>query len=110
MPQANYQDVLLYLLSLWEAHLAKLQGHRSRTFRRSAARHATRKIRPDVHPKAGALTKTEYLGQRIDHAVEPFADLLHESDLRFIKLTLEERLRTDPQLVWIAERAARRFR
>jgi hypothetical protein len=56
------------------------------------------------------LTKSQYLSQRIELAVEPLENLLHESDLRFIRIMLEERLQTDPHLAAIAERATRRFR
>lgn len=105
MVDPNYQEVLLRLVSLWELYFAKLAGRRPRKARPVG-------IPSTTSPSAmnHELTKSEYLSQRVERALEPFARLLHESDLRFIKIMLEERLRTDPYLSQIAERAARRFR
>lgn len=108
MSDPNYQDVLLRLLSMWDQHVAKLQGRRPRTLRRRPAYSAggTQKADTNASP---ALTKSEYLRQRVARAVEPLEPLLHESDVRYIKLMLEERLRTDPYLLPIVERVTRRF-
>jgi hypothetical protein len=100
MPGIDYQEVLLQLLALWELQLAKLQGRRPRTARQRPAR--THRPRRDV-------TKTQYLDQRIEQAVEPIVGLLDDLDVRFIKITLNERLRIDPHLRQLAERVTRRF-
>jgi hypothetical protein len=105
MSHLKYQDVLLRLLSMWEQHLAKLDGRRPRTLRPALACATTGLNEFDTAP----TTKSQYLSQRIARAVEPLAILLHESDVRFIKMMLEERIRTDPQLARIVERATRRF-
>jgi hypothetical protein len=105
MSHVNYQDVLLRLLSMWELHLVRLEGRRPRTHRRAAASAASGANESETPP----TTKSQYLSQRIARAVEPLATLLHESDVRFIKIMLEERLRTDPQLARLAELASRRF-
>jgi hypothetical protein len=105
MVEPKYQEVLLRLVSLWELYLAKLEGRRPRK-----ARHPGTRVASTAAAMNYPLTKSEYLSQRVERALEPFARLLDESDLRFIKIMLEERLRTDPHLSRIAERAARRFR
>ena len=90
---------------MWELHLAKLEGRRPRKRRPPLACVAVGTKESETQ----AATKSQYLSQRIARAVEPLAILLHESDVRFIKMMLEERLRSDPQLARIAERASRRF-
>lgn len=109
MSHPTYQDVLLRLLSMWELHFAKLEGRSPRTRRRSRERSVIAEHESDMQ-RTSELTKSQYLSQRVARALEPLAVLLHESDLRFIKIMLEERLRTDPHLVRIVERATRRFR
>lgn len=109
MANPKYQGVLLQLLSLWELQLAKLEGRRPRTQRRPPARSRTGANMPNAHAMTSELTKSQYLSQRIERAVEPIAALLDETDLRFIKLMLEERLRTDPHLSRLVERAMRRL-
>jgi hypothetical protein len=110
MVDPNYQEVLLRLLALWELYFAKLEGRRPRTVGQGVERPACARSKPGPIAMKQELTKGQYLSQRIERAVEPLARLLHESDLRFIKIILEERLRTDPQLSRLADRAARRFR
>ena len=110
MARPKYQDVLQQLLSLWELQLAKLEGRRPRTLPRSVSRSLFSTNERNAQPTACRPAEGQYLSQRIDRAVEPLATLLHESDLRFIKIMLQERLRTDPHLSRIVERAARRLR
>lgn len=110
MADPNYPEVLLRLLSLWELYFAKLEGRRPRTARHRVTRATSATGKPGPTAMKHELTKSQYLSQRVERAVEPLARLLHESDLRFIKIMLEDRLRTDPHLSRIAERAARRFR
>jgi len=110
MADPKYQHLLLRLLSMWEARLAKLEGRRPRTFRGAPTRAAGGAKTIRERRATNGVTKSQYLRQRVERAVRPLENLLHESDLRFIKMMLEERFQTDPYLAAIAERATRPFR
>lgn len=54
----------------------------------------------------GEISKTEYLDQRVQEAVQPFAGALGPERLDFMRATLRERLNDDPVMVELVRRAS----
>ena len=55
-------------------------------------------------------TLESYLSARVDLAVAPLRALLHDSDIKFIRVLLKEKLASDPNLVRLVERVRGGFR
>ena len=103
-------DVLGKLLKL----LAEAQLAVAARQRRSASRRRSPPSRPSRPPsqalrrlRRGEIGLAAYLDEKIDQALAPLRELLHESDVGFVRSILLEKVEADPILSSIVARIGR---
>jgi hypothetical protein len=92
-------DVLARLVTLLNEHLARYQARLQGQPQLRDSSQTMSSSKPLQRP-----TLESYLATRIEVAVAPLRNLLHDSDVRFIRVLLSERLSTDPSLVHLVAR------
>ncbi len=102
-------DVLGKLLRM----LRELQERIARRSSRARRRSVSSKFKPRRVSKAfqmlrrGEITLAAYLDQKINQALTPLEALLHESDVRFVRSVILEKIEVDPVLSSLVARFAR---
>jgi len=97
---------LLRMLRVLQERIARRSSRERKRPASSKSRHR-RCSRAFRMLRRGEITLAAYLDEKIQQALVPLEELLHESDVRFVRSVLLERLRVDPVLSSLVERFAR---